>query len=81
MPDIELYLVGKENYLNYQEAVRMSLTELAKKEASQNAEDFLQIERFTKWGKILEAYPVLIEFLAVSREDAAETLEALKKIR
>lgn len=80
-PDIEIYLLAKEAYFNYQEAVRSSLIDLAKDEASKSAEDFLQIERFTKWGKVLQDYPILIDFIAVSREDAASALEALKKIR
>lgn len=81
MPDIEIYLLAKEAYFNYQDAVRNSLTELAKDEASKSAQDFLQIERFTKWGKVLQDYPILIDFIAVSKEDAASALEALKKIR
>ncbi len=80
-PDTELYLLAKEAYFHYQEAVRKSLIDIAETEASKSAEDFLQIERFAKWGKVLQDYPILIDFIAVSRDDAASALEALKKMR
>jgi hypothetical protein len=73
--------LAKEAYFHYQEAVRKSLIDIAETEASKSAEDFLQIERFAKWGKVLQDYPILIDFIAVSRDDAASALEALKKMR
>ncbi len=81
LPDVELYLLAKEAYTTYQDKVRGALTSLTNDQSVQSAEDYLHIERFSRWGKVLEDYPILIDFIAVSKEDSIGALEALKSIR
>lgn len=81
LPDTELYLLAKEAYMNYQEKVRSSLASMTENQSVMSAEDYIQIERFARWGKVLEDYPILIDFIAVSKEDASGALESIKSIR
>ena len=34
-----------------------------------------------EWGELLKQYPKLIDFLAVARSDASETLKALRELK
>lgn len=81
LPDIELYLLAKEAYSMYQDKVRNALASLTNDQSVQSAEDYLQIERFSRWGKVLQDYPILIDFIAVSKEDSLEALEAVRSIK
>ncbi len=81
LPDIELYMLAKEAYFTYQEKVRASLASLTNEQSVVSAEDYLQIERFSRWGKVLEDYPILIDFIAVSKEDSLGALESLRSIK
>lgn len=81
MPDTLLYATAKETYLSYQQDLREALKTTVSAEAEQTANDYLQFERFGKLGAVLEAYPILIEFLAVSRADAVEAFNILDAIR
>ena len=64
MPDTELYNIAKASYAEFQAKVKQSLAELTKNQSTITANDYLQIERFARWGKILQEYPILIDFLA-----------------
>lgn len=77
MPDTQLYNVAKSTYIDFQNKVKQSLTKLTDNQSAVTAQDYLQIERFARWGKILQDYPILIDFLAVSREDASSAIGAL----
>lgn len=81
LPDIELYLLAKEAYNLYQDKVRSALASLTNDQSVQSAEDYLQIERFSRWGKVLQDYPILIDFIAVSKEDSLAALEALRSVK
>ena len=80
MPDTELYNIAKASYAEFQEKVKQSLAELTKNQSTITANDYLQIERFARWGKILQEYPILIDFLAVSRDDASKAIGALDSL-
>lgn len=80
MPDTELYNIAKASYAEFQAKVKQSLTELTKNQSTITANDYLQIERFARWGKILQEYPILIDFLAVSRDDASKAIGALDSL-
>ena len=80
MPDTELYNIAKASYAEFQAKVKQSLAELAKNQSTITANDYLQIERFARWGKILQEYPILIDFLAVSRDDASKAIGALDSL-
>lgn len=80
MPDTELYNIAKSSYAEFQAKVKQSLAELTKNQSTITANDYLQIERFARWGKILQEYPILIDFLAVSRDDASKAIGALDSL-
>lgn len=80
MPDTELYNIAKTSYAEFQAKVKQSLAELTKNQSTITANDYLQIERFARWGKILQEYPILIDFLAVSRDDASKAIGALDSL-
>lgn len=80
MPDTELYNIAKASYAEFQAKVKQSLAELTKNQSTITANDYLQIERFARWGKILQEYPILIDFLAVSRDDASKANGALDSL-
>lgn len=80
MPDTELYNIAKASYAEFQVKVKQSLAELTKNQSTITANDYLQIERFARWGKILQEYPILIDFLAVSRDDASKAVGALDSL-
>lgn len=77
MPDTELYNLAKSSYAEFQTKVKDALSELTKNQSTITAQDYLQIERFARWGRILQEYPILIDFLAVSRDDASNAIGAL----
>lgn len=77
MPDTELYNLAKSSYAEFQTKVKDALSELTKNQSTITAQDYLQIERFARWGRILQEYPILIDFLAVSRDDASSAINAL----
>ncbi|MCM1321207.1 MAG: hypothetical protein NC041_04545 [Bacteroides sp.] len=81
LPDANLYLTAKDAYAAYQSQVRESVLASVREQAGYAADDYLQIERFARWGKILQDYPVLIEFLAVTRDDASQLASVLEKLR
>ena len=80
MPDAELYNIAKASYAEFQEKVKTALAELTKNQSTITAQDYLQIERFARWGRILQEYPILIDFLAVSRDDASSAIGALDSL-
>lgn len=80
MPDTELYNIAKASYAEFQAKVKQSLAELTKNQSTITANDYLQIERFARWGKILQEYPILIDFLAVSRDDTSKAIGALDSL-
>lgn len=80
MPDTELYNIAKASYAEFQAKVKQSLADLTKNQSTITANDYLQIERFARWGKILQEYPILIDFLAVSRDDASKAIGALDSL-
>ncbi len=80
LPDAALYSTAKEAYLTYQDKVKGALSELSAEQSAESAQDYLQIERFSRWGKVLEEYPILIELIAVSKDDAGNALSILKSI-
>ena len=80
MPDAELYNIAKASYAEFQEKVKTALAELTKNQSTITAQDYLQIERFARWGRILQEYPILIDFLAVSRDDASSAINALDSL-
>ncbi|MGL4982549.1 MAG: hypothetical protein ACRC4W_06840 [Treponemataceae bacterium] len=80
-PNKELYVFAKTLYESYTQRRKESIELITKEQSELSAEDFFKIARYEQWGKILTEYPILIDFLAVSREDAAEVLKNLNAAR
>lgn len=81
IPDFDLYRLAKTTYAAYQQERSARYLTLATGEGSIAAQEYLQIERFSKWGEILQKYPILIDFMAVARDDAGEAFKAVRSLR
>jgi len=81
LPDFALYATATRTYKTYQEERNQLLDRLAKSEAGSSVTEYLQIERFARLGEVLTRYPILIDYLAVSRDDAAEAFKAIRSLR
>ena len=66
VPDTGLYNIAKSTYETYQEKLKATLEKTGGKQAAQAAADYLELERFSRLGRILSEYPLLIQFLSVS---------------
>lgn len=81
LPDTGLYYLAKEIYASYLVSVRDALIETTEEQIGRASDDFLLIERFGKLGKVLTDYPILIDYLAVTRDDPDGVLELLNVLR
>lgn len=69
LPDVEMYNLAKGTYTAFQAQVKKAIIQISTNESVYTAEDYIQLERFARWGKILSEYPVLIDFLRYSNGD------------
>lgn len=68
IPDLYVYNLAKETYISYENKVKTHIESVTEKQALQASEDYLEIERFNKLGKTLTEYPILLDFLKVSKD-------------
>jgi len=80
-PDFTLYSLAARTYGEYQTQRSSLLAKTAAAEANASVSEYLQIERFARWGEVLTKYPILIDFLAVARDDSAEAFKAVRSLR
>ena len=66
LPDITMYKHAKESYATYQNSIQVFIDEVAVSKGTQAAEDYLEIERLTRLGRLLREYPELINYMAVT---------------
>ncbi|HNY16114.1 MAG TPA: SPFH domain-containing protein [Treponemataceae bacterium] len=78
LPDFALYDLASKTYASYQERRTTLMAETTKAEARNAVADYLEIERFSALGEVLTKYPILIDYLAVTREGSLEAFKALK---
>ncbi|AGT44827.1 hypothetical protein [Treponema pedis] len=81
MPDLSLYAAMRSAYINYEKKQAEMLAELTTAEGKKSALQRFRMEELKNWGELLKQYPTLIDFLAVARNDAAETLKALRELQ
>ncbi|MDD7417759.1 MAG: hypothetical protein SPI86_09190 [Treponemataceae bacterium] len=75
LPDFEMYNLAKKSYAEFQLQVKKAVIQLSKEESFFTAEDYIQLERFSRWGRILNEYPILIEYFKYTSKDAPEFLK------
>lgn len=80
IPDFALYTIAARSYTEYQQRRNTLVSQAAAVQARDSVTEYLQIERFARWGEVLTKYPILIDFLAVSRQDASEAFKAIKSL-
>ena len=80
-PDVILYNTAKEVYEAYLAGVKNALLETTESQIELASDDFLLIERFGKLGKVLTDYPILIDYLAVTRDDPEGALSLLDSLK
>ncbi len=81
LPDFALYATGGSLYAEYLTRHSEAALERALKAAEEEVASSEQMRLFAEWGSFLEKFPSLIDFLAVARDDASETLKILQGLR
>lgn len=81
IPDFSLYVLAANTYAEYQRARSDLFARTSAEEADASVSEYLQIERFGRWGELLTKYPILIDFLAVTGTDAGQAFKAVREIR
>ena len=81
LPDFALYAEGAAIYAEYVERRREASVAAAVKVAEEEIASGEQMRLFAEWGSFLEKFPSLIDFLAVARDNASETLELLRDLK
>lgn len=79
-PDFDLYNTGKAAYLEYQNQKQDIIAKSAELNAGYAAEEWIEIQRFAQWGKVLSDYPILIQFLAVAKGDTEAAFKAMESL-
>lgn len=67
IPDTRLYNTAHSAYTVYQNALKEKLEKAAVSQSAQAAADYLELERLSRLGRILSEYPLLIDYLSVSK--------------
>jgi len=80
-PDFALYDLAAKTYAAYQERRTTMMTEAATVQARNSVADYLELERFSRLGEVLTKYPILIDYLAVTRDNSGEAFKAIKSRR
>ncbi|HQL33189.1 MAG TPA: hypothetical protein PK969_08010 [Treponemataceae bacterium] len=80
LPDIALYSILSKTYRDYQTQRAELLTEAAAHEAKVAMTDYLKLERFAKWGELLDKHPSLIQLIAVTGGNTETALQAINKM-
>lgn len=80
VPDIALYALASRTYADYQAARSELFAKTSAEEADASVSEYLEIERFGRWGELLTKYPILIDFLAVSKVDAGQAFKAVREL-
>jgi hypothetical protein len=81
IPDMALYAVAEKTYAEYQKARNDLFARTAAAEASSAVSEYLQIERFSRWGELLTKYPILIDFFAVAKDESSEAFKAVRSLK
>jgi hypothetical protein len=78
IPDFNLYALAAQTYTDYQTQRQALFNKTAASEADTAVAEYLQIERFARWGELLTKYPILIDFLALPKDSTGTTFSAVK---
>ena len=81
IPDLKLYTTIRDVYSEYEKARSKVFTDLMIEEGKSAAGSKFRMNDLKEWGELLKQYPQLIDFLAVARSDASETLKALRELK
>ena len=81
IPDFTLYALASKTYADYQSQRQVLMNKTAAAEADASVAEYLQIERFSRWGELLTKYPILIDFLALSKDGTVPSFGAVKSMR
>ncbi len=81
IPDLKLYNTLRDAYFAYEEQERKALIALSTERGQSEAFQKFSMDFLRSWGALLKEYPQLVDFLAVARNDATETLRALRQLK
>jgi hypothetical protein len=75
LPDIDLYLAGKQTYFAIIEARERTLSESTIKATSEKIDTESQLEKLREYGKVLTEFPILLDYLALKMDTGSNPLE------
>lgn len=81
LPDLALYALAERAYARYQDAKSSRVERVVDEEAGRAATDYLELERLAQWGELLTKYPILIDFIAVTRSDPVSSFRVLDAVK
>jgi hypothetical protein len=79
-PDFALYRMAAKAYGDYQARREELLSKAVVREADSAVAEYLQMERLARWGEVLTKYPILIDYLAVTRDDDGAAFSAVRNL-
>ncbi len=81
LPDINLYQNARATYQAYQAQADQIIAKTKLEENAQAAAEYAEIEHYKKIGKLLNEYPVLLEYFAVQKDDLPKAFEELNTVK
>ena len=81
LPDFALYAEGASIYAEYSARRSEVAVAAAVKAAEEEIASEEQMRLFAEWGEFIQKFPLLIDFLAVARDNASDTLELLRSLK
>jgi regulator of protease activity HflC (stomatin/prohibitin superfamily) len=75
VPDLVLYQLGRETYLEIQEVRRRTLEEATVQSTAARAQQSERLETLARYGEILDKHPVLLEYLEIAARHGDDPLD------
>lgn len=75
LPDLELYERARDAYLSYVDDRAEALSEAAREVALDQAETARDLDLLEHYGRILDSYPVLLDYFALGRDVDLDPLD------
>lgn len=81
LPDIKLYQNARATYQAYQAQADQIIARTKLEENALAAAEYAEIEHYKKIGKLLNEYPILLEYFAVQKDDLPKAFEELNTVK
>ncbi len=75
VPDLMLYLQGRETYMEIQQVRRRTLEDVTVQSTSIRTQQNERLETLSRYGEILDRHPILLEYLEIAARHGDDPLE------